>query len=198
MFTGIIEATGKVKSLQKEGSNIHIKIESDIGSQLRIDQSVSHQGVCLTVVEVNGNEHTVTAVEETLLKTNLGQLKPGLSVNLERCLKSDGRFDGHVVQGHVDCMGEVKAIREKDGSWEFDFVYPLANSELIVEKGSITVNGVSLTCFNCQQNRFTVAIIPFTYEHTTFSSLSVGQKVNLEFDVIGKYVKRMLQGRGLA
>ena len=198
MFTGIIEATGKVKSLQKEGSNIHIKIESDIGSQLRIDQSVSHQGVCLTVVEVNGNEHTVTAVEETLLKTNLGQLKPGLSVNLERCLKSDGRFDGHVVQGHVDCMGEVKAIREKDGSWEFDFEYPLANSELIVEKGSITVNGVSLTCFNCQQNRFTVAIIPFTYEHTTFSSLSVGQKVNLEFDVIGKYVKRLLQGRGLA
>lgn len=197
VFTGIVESTGKVVSLRKEGGNLHLRIESVIGPQLKIDQSVSHNGVCLTVVEVKGNEHTVTAVDETLQKTNLGQLKIGEPVNLERCLKSDGRFDGHIVQGHVDCMGEVKAIREKDGSWEFDFEYPSENNGLLVEKGSITINGVSLTCFNCLSNRFTVAIIPYTYHHTTFSTLREAQKVNLEFDVIGKYVKRMLEGRGV-
>lgn len=197
MFTGIVETTGKVISLYREGGNLHLKIESEIGSQLKVDQSVSHNGVCLTVVEVLGPQHTVTAVEETLQRTNLGALKAGDLVNLERCLKSDGRFDGHIVQGHVDGIGVVKAIREKDGSWEFDFVFPPDHNELLVDKGSITVNGVSLTCFNCRDNTFTVAIIPYTFQHTTFAELGVGQKVNLEFDIIGKYVKRMLQGRGL-
>lgn len=192
MFTGIIEAFGTIKSVRQEGSNRHFVIESPVSSQLKIDQSVSHDGVCLTVVKVENGSHTVTAIDETLQKSNLGRRKLGDTVNLERCMVANGRFDGHIVQGHVDQTGTVKSVKEVNGSWLIDFEYDPASGNVTVEKGSICVNGVSLTCFNSTNHGFTVAIIPFTYEHTNFKSLKAGDAVNLEFDIVGKYVKRLL------
>lgn len=196
MFTGIIETVGIVKAIINEGSNRIFSIQSDLSNSLKIDQSVSHNGVCLTVVECRENSHTVTAIEETLSKSNLGELKEGDNVNLERCMLNNGRFDGHIVQGHVDQVGVVKRIEELNGSWLFHIEYDPATGNVTVEKGSISVNGVSLTCFNSSLHGFTVAIIPYTYEHTNFHRLKAGDSVNLEFDIIGKYVKRLLQPMG--
>ena len=196
MFTGIIEATGTIKAIETSGSNRHFDIESPISSELKVDQSVSHNGVCLTVTAVGDSHHRVTAVEETLRKSSLGHLKPGASINLERCMKSDGRFDGHIVQGHVDTVGEVIHREERDGSWLFTIRFPAGFSQFMVEKGSVTINGISLTCFNVGKNEFTVTIIPYTYEHTTMKNLDRGDQVNLEFDVIGKYVQRILTSSG--
>ena len=192
MFTGIIEAFGKVKVVRPEGGNKHFTIESPISNQLKIDQSVSHDGVCLTVVKVDSDSHTVTAIEETLQKSNLGKLRQGHTINLERCMIANGRFDGHIVQGHVDQTGTVKSVKEANGSWLIDFEYDPSLGNVTVEKGSICINGVSLTCFNSTNNGFTVAIIPYTYDHTNFGSLKAGDTVNLEFDIVGKYVKRLL------
>ncbi|MEO7992461.1 MAG: riboflavin synthase [Chryseolinea sp.] len=192
MFTGIIEALGHVKAIKQEGSNKHFLFESPISNELKIDQSISHDGVCLTVTKVDGGKHWVTAIDETLKKSNLGSLKEDDIVNLERCMVANGRFDGHIVQGHVDQTGVVKSITEMDGSWIFDFEYDAAQGNVTVEKGSICVNGVSLTCFNSHGNGFSVAIIPYTFEHTSFQNLKAGHLANLEFDIIGKYVKRLL------
>ena len=194
MFTGIIESIGKVKCITKEGSNIHFDMESILASELKIDQSLSHNGVCLTVVAVNTNEYRVTAIDETLQKTNLGRLKEGDLVNLERCMPADGRFDGHIVQGHVDQTGELLSVESIDGSWVFTFSYEAGKGNVTVEKGSICVNGTSLTCFNSKEGLFSVAIIPYTYENTNFHLLKQGDTVNLEFDVIGKYIHRILKG----
>lgn len=193
MFTGIIEAFGTIRSVQQDGSNKHFVVESPISNQLKIDQSVSHDGVCLTVVKVDADTHTVTAIDETLQKSNLGKLKQGDAINLERCMVANGRFDGHIVQGHVDQTGKVKSVQEANGSWLIDFEYDPSLGNVTVEKGSICVNGVSLTCFNSTTNGFTVAIIPYTYDHTNFKSLKAGDIVNLEFDIVGKYVKRLLE-----
>lgn len=198
MFTGIIEGLGKVEDIRQEGSNYHFRLSGPFTAELRVDQSVSHNGVCLTVVEINGDSYVVTAVEETLIKTNLGKLKAGDLVNIERCMAANGRFDGHIVQGHVDTVGKVLRIDEREGSWLIDFEFPRAFSTMIVEKGSICINGVSLTCFDIGDQTFRVTIIPYTWEHTTFHSLKVGDAVNLEFDIVGKYVQRMLQQRGLS
>lgn len=195
MFTGIIEAFGTVKLIQQEGGNKHFVLSSPISSQLKIDQSVSHDGVCLTVVKVDSDSHTVTAIDETLQKSNLGKLKQGSKINLERCMIANGRFDGHIVQGHVDQTGTVTSIKEANGSWLISFEYDPSIGNVTVEKGSICVNGVSLTCFDSKVNGFTVAIIPYTYEHTNFGVLKVGDTVNLEFDIVGKYVKRLLEKR---
>ncbi len=192
MFTGIIEATGKVEKITKEGSNVHFAISSDIASELKVDQSVAHNGVCLTVTKQSESKYEVTAIDETLKKSNLGVLKTGDKINLERCMLNNGRFDGHIVQGHVDQVGICKAIKEEKGSWIFDFEYDVELDNVTVEKGSVTVNGISLTCFNSIENGFSVAIIPYTFEHTNFHQLRVGDTVNLEFDIIGKYVKRLL------
>lgn len=192
MFTGIIEALGTVSEIKSEGSNFHVGIRSSISHELKIDQSVSHNGVCLTVTKVENNLHWVTAIDETLKKSALGKLKKGDTVNLERCMVANGRFDGHIVQGHVDQTGIVRSITDENGSWLFDFEYEAAPGNVTVEKGSICINGVSLTCFNSKPNGFTVAIIPYTYEHTNFGSLKAGDAVNLEFDIIGKYVKKLL------
>jgi riboflavin synthase len=192
MFTGIIEAIGQVKSLKQEGSNLHFQFESPISKELKVDQSVSHNGVCLTVTKLEENAHWVTAVAETLNKTNLLNLKTGDLVNLERCMLANGRFDGHIVQGHVDQTGICESVKELDGSWLFDFSYDSALGNITVEKGSICINGVSLTCFNSREGAFTVTIIPYTFEHTNFNQLKAGDKVNLEFDIIGKYVARLL------
>jgi len=194
MFTGIIEALGKIESIEKEGTNYHVSVSSAITNELKIDQSVAHNGVCLTVVKISENVYTVTAIEETLNKTNLKSWKLGDKINLERCMKTDGRFDGHIVQGHVDQIAKVKNIEERDGSWIYDFEYVPDFGNITVEKGSITINGTSLTCFNSSLGKFSVAIIPYTYEHTNFHQLQVGDEVNLEFDVIGKYVQRILKG----
>ena len=192
MFTGIIETVGTVASIKEQGSNTHFRIESDISRELKIDQSVSHNGVCLTVVNLTNNGHEVVAVKETLLKSNLGGIRAGDIVNLERCMLNNGRFDGHIVQGHVDQMGTLRSIKDEGGSWLFEFEYDPSSGNITVEKGSISVNGVSLTCFNCTEKNFTIAVIPFTYEHTNFNLLRKGDTVNLEFDIIGKYVKRLL------
>ncbi len=192
MFTGIIEAVGKVKRIQREGTNCHFLFESSISHELKTDQSVSHNGVCLTVTKVEGDQYWVTAVEETLQKSNLGGLIVGDEVNLERCMLANGRFDGHIVQGHVDQTGICTAVREANGSWLFDFEYDGSPGNVTVEKGSIAINGVSLTCFNSRTNGFTVAIIPYTYEHTQFHRLKQGGIVNLEFDIVGKYIQRLL------
>ncbi|MFM7428367.1 MAG: riboflavin synthase [Flammeovirgaceae bacterium] len=192
MFSGIIESVGKVARIVEEGSNKHFLFESNIGNELKIDQSVSHNGVCLTVTKVMPHKHWVTAIDETLKKSNLGDLKVGDQVNLERCMLATGRFDGHIVQGHVDQIGVCKSMKEVGGSWLFDFEYDAALGNVTVEKGSISVNGISLTCFNSTKNAFTVAIIPFTYQHTNFNQLSAGVSVNLEFDIVGKYIKRLL------
>lgn len=192
MFTGIIETLGRVRDIETEGSNKHFQIESEISDQLKIDQSVAHNGVCLTVTKVEGKNHWVTAIDETLQVSTLGLLKPGSDVNLERCMLNNGRFDGHIVQGHVDQMAVCKSIKEEEGSWLFDFEYDPSKGNVTVEKGSITINGISLTCFNSTKNSFRVAIIPYTFEHTTMKHLKVGDEVNLEFDIVGKYVKRLM------
>lgn len=192
MFTGIIETLGKVVDIQQTQTNTHFTIESVIGKELKVDQSVAHNGVCLTVTKVEGNWHWVTAIDETLKKTSLGNLQKGSSINLERCMLANGRFDGHIVQGHVDQTGICTNIQDVDGSWLFDFEYSPQEGNVTVEKGSICINGVSLTCFKSTENSFRVAIIPYTYEHTTFHSLKIGDRVNLEFDIVGKYVKRLM------
>lgn len=191
MFTGIIEALGRLKETQKEGTNLLLKVESDISNELRVDQSISHNGVCLTVVETGEGYHAVTAIYETLKKTNLGSLQPGDGLNLERCMQLNGRFDGHIVQGHVDTTAEVLEIEDQDGSWLFRFALT-DPGEVMVEKGSICLNGVSLTCFDIADNRFSVAIIPYTFEHTNFGKLKKSSIVNVEFDIIGKYLKRLI------
>ncbi|MCM8569708.1 riboflavin synthase [Gramella jeungdoensis] len=191
MFTGIVEETGKITNLKKSGGNLNISVQAKMTPELKIDQSVSHNGVCLTVVSLDDKEYMVTAIQETLEKTNLGQLHTGDLVNLERGMKLGDRLDGHIVQGHVDQTATCTEIKEKDGSWEFTFEYDPEIGNVTIEKGSITVNGVSLTVVNSKKNRFSVAIIPYTYEHTTFKNLKSGDIVNLEFDVIGKYVKRL-------
>ncbi|MFZ9045701.1 MAG: riboflavin synthase [Cyclobacteriaceae bacterium] len=195
MFTGIIEQIGIIEEIEKEGRNFHFKISSEISKELRVDQSVSHNGVCLTVTRQEGNSHWVTAVNETLLRSNLGQQAIGNKLNIERCMKADGRFDGHIVQGHVDMTAEVTSFEEQEGSWIYSFEYG-QTEEVLVDKGSVTVNGVSLTCFETTDNRFKVAIIPYTYEHTNFHELKVGFIVNLEFDVLGKYVQKLLAKKG--
>jgi riboflavin synthase len=195
MFTGIIETLGKVKQLKQEGSNLHITISSRLASELKIDQSVSHNGVCLTVVGIEEDEYQVTAIEETLLKSNLGDLKTGDLVNLERAMILGTRLDGHIVQGHVDTTGTCTKIEQKDGSWYFTFSYPAKADQVTIEKGSITVDGVSLTVVDSEKNSFSVAIIPYTYENTRFKQYKTGSRVNLEFDVIGKYVARLLKNQ---
>lgn len=192
MFTGIIETVGSVVSIVKEGTNRNFLFESQIGDELKVDQSVSHNGVCLTVTKVNGKQHWVTAIDETLQKSNLGMLQAGDVVNLERCMLANGRFDGHIVQGHIDQVGVCKAVEEVGGSWLFDFEYDPKHGNVTVEKGSITINGVSLTCFNSASGYLRVAIIPYTFEHTNFSRMVAGSLVNLEFDIVGKYIKRIL------
>lgn len=192
MFTGIIEGTGRVAGLEKSGTNITFEIECPLAPELKVDQSVAHNGVCLTVIAVNANTYKVTAIDETLRKTSLGGWKVGSIINLERCMPANGRFDGHIVQGHVDETAICTSVQEQNGSWLFDFEYSAESGNLTVEKGSITINGVSLTCFNSTQHSFRVAIIPYTYEHTNFKTLKAGDKVNLEFDIIGKYVQKML------
>ncbi|CAM1360602.1 Riboflavin synthase subunit alpha [Tenacibaculum litopenaei] len=193
MFTGIIETLGSVTKLVREQENLHITVKSELSSELKIDQSVAHNGVCLTVVSLDNDEYTVTAIKETLDKTNIGDLEEGAVVNLERGMKLGARLDGHIVQGHVDGVGRCKAIEDADGSTVFTFEYEAIGNNVTIEKGSITVNGVSLTVVNSKQNEFSVAIIPYTLEHTTFKNFVVGTKVNLEFDVIGKYVARLYQ-----
>lgn len=191
MFTGIIETLGTIKMLKKEGENIHVSIQSTITNELKIDQSVAHNGICLTVVAIENDIYTVTAIKETIEKTNLGEWQVGDVVNLERAMKLGDRLDGHIVQGHVDQTAVCKNIEEVYGSWYFTFEYDKNLSNITIEKGSITVNGTSLTVVNSKINEFSVAIIPYTFEHTNFHSFKIGTKVNLEFDVIGKYVKRL-------
>ncbi|MDP5081100.1 MAG: riboflavin synthase [Winogradskyella sp.] len=191
MFTGIIENIGLIEKLEKEGGNLHITINAPITSELKIDQSVAHNGVCLTVVSINGGTYTVTAIQETLDKTNLGLLTKNTLVNIERAMKLGDRLDGHIVQGHVDQTAKCTSIKEEDGSWVFTFEYDKDFNNITIEKGSVTVNGVSLTVINSEVNSFSVAIIPYTYANTTFRTLKINDRVNLEFDVIGKYVKRL-------
>lgn len=192
MFTGIIEDMAELAAIKKDGSNVHFQFRSRLSHTFKVDQSVSHDGVCLTVTQIEGDFHSVTAVEETLKKSNLSRLSVGDKVNLERCMLNNGRFDGHIVQGHVDQTAIVKAIEDRSGSWLFTFQYDPSAGNVTVEKGSIAVNGVSLTCFNSEQDSFSVAIIPYTFEHTGFHQIKQGDVVNLEFDIIGKYVKRLL------
>lgn len=191
MFTGIIEDLGVVKALETDKDNLHITIKSTITPELKIDQSVAHNGVCLTVVSIQNDEYIVTAIKETLDKTNLNNLKIEGIVNLERAMKLGARLDGHIVQGHVDQTGICTNVSEENGSWSYTFNYNPELNNVTIEKGSVTINGVSLTVVNSKEHEFSVAIIPYTYEHTTFKSLKKGDAVNLEFDVIGKYVKRL-------
>lgn len=196
LFTGIIENTGKVVELEKENTNLHLWLECDFTQELKIDQSVAHDGVCLTVVDIRDNRYRVTAIDETLQKTNLADLKVGNRVNLERCMQPNGRLDGHIVQGHVDQVGVLKSIENQDGSYLLTFEYDEEKSgNVTVEKGSICVNGISLTVVNSTQGQFSVAIIPYTWEFTNLNELKVGNQVNLEFDIIGKYVQRLLKAR---
>ena len=193
MFTGIIEVLAKVVDLKSAGGNVELTIESPISNELKIDQSVSHNGVCLTVVELNNNWHRVTAIDETLKKTNLRSLQIGDEVNLERCTKIGERLDGHIVQGHVDQTGKCVSVVEENGSWLYTFSYAPSRQNIVVEKGSICINGISLTAFNAKDNLFSVAIIPYTYENTNIKQVMEGSLVNLEFDIIGKYVARMME-----
>ena len=192
MFTGIIESTGRVIDIQQDGTNLTFHLSAPLAGELKVDQSLSHNGTCLTVTAVAGDTYAVTAVEETLLKTNLGKLKNGDAVNLERCMVANGRFDGHIVQGHVDQTGVCTQVQERDGSWLFDFAFDADSGNILVEKGSICINGVSLTVFDVTDTTFRVAIIPYTYENTNFHELQAGSVVNLEFDILGKYVQRIL------
>jgi riboflavin synthase len=190
MFTGIIESLGVVEKIEKEGTNVHFTVASEVSNELKIDQSVAHNGVCLTVVKQTPQYHIVTAIDETLKKTNLNDWKVGDRVNLERAMLAHARLDGHMVQGHVDMTGVCTNIMDQNGSWLFTFQYKLTPQFLLVDKGSICINGVSLTVVNPKNDSFSVAIIPYTYEHTTFQNLQVGDRVNLEFDVIGKYIAK--------
>jgi len=196
MFTGIIESLGKIKAIEKDRSNVHFTVESPISHELKIDQSVSHNGVCLTVVGLGDGWHRVTAVDETLRRSNLGKLEIGTLVNLERCLPLNGRLDGHIVQGHVDETAECVEVAETGGSWRFTFRYRLAPEHLLVDKGSVCLNGVSLTVVAPRDDLFAVAIIPYTWEHTNFKTLRAGDTVNVEFDIIGKYIARHLMNVG--
>lgn len=193
MFTGIIETLGQIKTVKHENTNVHISIKSNITAELKIDQSVAHNGVCLTVIHIDDNIYTVTAIDETIQKTNVGSWKVNDFVNLERALKLGNRLDGHIVQGHVDQTATCISITPQNGSTIFTFEYNESLKNVTIEKGSITVNGVSLTVVNSKNNSFSVAIIPYTIEHTNFKQFEIGSKVNLEFDVIGKYVARLMQ-----
>jgi riboflavin synthase len=193
MFTGIIEALGKVTALENNKGNLELWVASPISAELRIDQSISHNGVCLTVVELGEGSHRVTAIGETLSKTNLASLLAGDDVNLERCMSANGRFDGHIVQGHVDQTGHCIAATEANGSWLLEFQYQPNAQNIVVEKGSICINGISLTAFDAVGDRFKVAIIPYTFDHTNINSVKAGTFVNLEFDIIGKYIARLLK-----
>lgn len=195
MFTGIVEALGAVKNIATEGNNKHFTLSCDFAKELQIDQSLAHNGVCLTVVAIDGDNYTVTAIDETLQKTNLNAVEVGDAVNLERCTKIGSRLDGHIVQGHVDQTGEVTSVQEFDGSWKYTFKYDPTIGNVTVEKGSITINGTSLTVVDSTDDGFSVCIIPYTYENTSFKSLKVGDKVNLEFDIIGKYVAKLFGQR---
>ncbi|WP_019037588.1 riboflavin synthase [Psychroflexus tropicus] len=197
MFTGIIEEVGKVSKIETYGGNIDYTIQAEIARELKVDQSVAHNGVCLTVVDIEDKSYKVTAIDETLNKTNLKHLKEGDLINLERGMKMNAHLDGHIVQGHVDQVATCERAETKDGSWEFTFSYDPKLMNVTIEKGSITINGVSLTVVNSKLNEFSVAIIPYTYEHTTFRTLKKGDVVNLEFDVIGKYVKRLMEMQSL-
>lgn len=192
MFTGIIEELGEVTNIKKDQENLHLTVKSGISNKLKIDQSLSHNGICLTVVDLNTGSHTVTAIKETLNKSNIGDLIIGSKVNLERAMKMGARLDGHIVQGHVDQIAKCTNLIETEGSWFYTFEYDNSFNNLTIEKGSITINGVSLTVVDSKENSFGVAIIPFTYEHTNFHEIKIGDYVNLEFDVIGKYVARLL------
>ena len=193
MFTGIIEVLGKVEKLIPERDNLHVYCSCPFTNELKVDQSLSHNGVCLTVVEINNNQYKVTAIKETLDKTNLSALKVGDFINLERCMPANGRFDGHIVQGHVDQTAICTERKELNGSWLFTFKYDASKGNVTVEKGSITTNGVSLTVVNSNTDSFSVCIIPYTYEHTNFKNIQVNTIVNLEFDIVGKYVVRLMK-----
>jgi riboflavin synthase len=195
MFTGIIETLGIIENIEKDKGNLHITVSSSITSQLKIDQSVSHNGICLTVVSITENKYTVTAIQETIEKTNIGTWKKGNEINLERGMQLGARLDGHIVQGHVDQIGVCTNVEKLDGSWLFTFSYDFSKTNVTIEKGSITVNGTSLTVVNSGKDFFSVAIIPYTYENTVFKNFEKGTIVNLEFDVIGKYVARLLELR---
>jgi len=197
MFTGIIEEVGKVTKIETKGGNIDYTIQAELAKELKVDQSVAHNGVCLTVVDIKDNTYKVTAIDETLNKTNLKHLTEGHLINLERGMKMNAHLDGHIVQGHVDQVATCERAETKDGSWEFTFSYDPKLMNVTIEKGSITINGVSLTVVNSKLNEFSVAIIPYTYENTTFKTLNKGDVVNLEFDVIGKYVKRLMEMQSL-
>lgn len=192
MFTGIIEAIGEIKSITKEGDNLSITVSSKLAPELKIDQSLSHNGVCLTVVAIEDESYTVTAIKETIQKSNLGSLKVGDIINLERAMKLGDRLDGHMVQGHVDQTATCTNVSEANGSWYYSFVYDSSSGNLTIEKGSITINGVSLTVVNSKKDRFQVAIIPYTYHNTNFKQIKKGTVVNLEFDVIGKYISKLM------
>jgi riboflavin synthase len=194
MFTGIIEAIGTLSRITTEGTNTHFYFSSPLYSELKVDQSLAHDGVCLTVVEITSDGYRVTAIDETLQKTNLSSWKVGKKVNLERCMAANGRFDGHIVQGHVDQIGTIQRIVDQDGSWLVDVSYDASLGNVTVEKGSITLNGTSLTCFNSAPGAFSVAIIPYTYEFTNFHELNAGDQINLEFDIVGKYIQRITKG----
>ncbi len=194
MFSGIVEATGKVVRIVEESGNKHFTLSCPFTGQLKIDQSLAHNGVCLTVVNIDGDKYTVTAIAETLLKSNLGLLKEGDEVNLERSMRPDALLDGHIVQGHVDQTARCTSVKEVDGSWYFTFEYDSSTGNITVEKGSVTVNGVSLTVVNSQDGSFQVAIIPYTFEHTNFHNFKEGSVVNLEFDIVGKYITKLLAG----
>jgi riboflavin synthase len=192
MFTGIIETQAKVEKIETENSNVHFTFSSPITNEFKIDQSVSHNGVCLTVVNISGKNYVVTAIDETLKRTNLSDLKVGDHVNLERCMPANGRFDGHIVQGHVDTTAVCKEVKDLKGSWEFVFEHGKNKNFITVEKGSITINGVSLTVVHSTDTGFSVHIIPYTFEHTNFNAIRAGSQVNLEFDIVGKYVAKLL------
>ena len=193
MFTGIIESLGVVKNIVKEGDNLHVTIESNFANELKIDQSVAHNGVCLTIVNIKDKEYTVTAIKETIEKSNFKHLKIGDLINLERAMILGARLDGHIVQGHVDQTATCTSVIEENGSWVFSFEYDSTYNNVTIEKGSITINGTSLTVVNSKKNSFSVAIIPYTYENTNFHTFEIGTVINLEFDVIGKYVARLLE-----
>lgn len=192
MFTGIIETLGVVEAIQQNGTNVTFTLRATIAPELKVDQSLAHDGVCLTVEKIEEGSYQVTAIEETIRKTNLAMWKVGRKVNLERCMVMNGRLDGHIVQGHVDCTAICTEVKKLEGSWEYRFEFDPAFAALVIEKGSISVNGTSLTCFQVSNNAFTVAIIPYTYEHTSIQEVATGDAVNIEFDILGKYVQRAI------
>lgn len=192
MFTGIIEQLGVVESIVQKGTNITYTVHAAMAPELKVDQSLAHDGVCLTVEQINGNQYQITAIEETIRKTNLSEWVVGKKINLERCMQMNGRLDGHIVQGHVDCTATCTEAKTLDGSWEYRFEFDPAFAALVIEKGSVAVNGTSLTCFNVSDSAFTVAIIPYTYANTGIHQIKIGDRVNIEFDILGKYVQRTI------